>query len=134
MNQQNWRWGSDGTIRSAIGGYTKCIDVPGGNLENAPNVWLWDCNGGDSQKWGWTDYHPGVIAPGQDGVIYYLTKGEWSYCIDIPGGDPSAKNGVPLIMWPCSHDKQPGEPFQLVRRSTAYKTSLNNTISPSVLV
>merc|ERR1719181_535273 len=133
-SQQNWRWCGDGTIRTELGGYTKCLDVPGGSLDGGPQLQLWDCNGGDNQKWGWTDYHPGVIAPGEDGVIYYSSKGAWSYCIDIPGGDPKAKSGAPLIMWPCSRTQEPGEPFQLVGRAHVVSIAMNLTSSGKALL
>jgi hypothetical protein len=39
---------SDGRI-VGIGG--KCLDVAGGNSDDGTEVLLWDCHGGDNQRW-----------------------------------------------------------------------------------
>lgn len=31
---------------------SKCVDLLGGNATNGNQLGLWDCNGGDSQQWG----------------------------------------------------------------------------------
>ena len=33
-----------------------CVEVPGGYAGNGNNIWLWTCNGGDSQKWVFDNY------------------------------------------------------------------------------
>merc|ERR1719326_147421 len=66
-----------------------CIDLPGGAVGNGKKLWLWGCNGGDSQKWSWDS--------GTSSIRY--TK-DPSYCIDVPGGN--AKDGNQLWIWQCT--------------------------------
>ncbi len=47
----------DSTIRSALN-VSKCIDLPNGNTANDTPIVIWDCNGGENQKW---DYAGGAL-------------------------------------------------------------------------
>merc|ERR1712070_1067700 len=62
-----------------------CLDLPGDDARNGNNLWLWECNGGESQRWVFDNYQ---IRFGADE----------SKCIDA--GDMS--NGVQLLLWDCN--------------------------------
>jgi hypothetical protein len=51
---QTWQWGSDYLVRNKASG--RCIDVPTFNNVAGSSLMLWDCNGGDNQNWGFTDW------------------------------------------------------------------------------
>lgn len=75
-------------------GTSKCLDLPGGDTSNGNKLWLWECNGQQSQQWKF-DAGTWHISPGADS----------SKCIDIPGGDTTSGNI--LQIWDCNgHDNQ----------------------------
>lgn len=66
-----------------------CLDLPGGDTKNGNKIWLWQCNGMNSQKWRF------------DTGSYKITyAADPSKCVDIPGS--SYKSGNPLQLWDCN--------------------------------
>ncbi|MFB7775988.1 glycosyl hydrolase [Streptomyces bauhiniae] len=74
--------GRTGAI-TGVGG--KCVDVAGGAPANGTAVQLYDCNGGDAQKW----------TVGTDGTVRALGK-----CLDVTG--QGTANGTRLQLWDCN--------------------------------
>jgi len=66
-----------------------CIDLPGGDARNGNPLWLWECNGHDTQTWVFSDYQ---LRFGQDETM----------CIDA--GDQS--DGMQLMLWECNGSPQ----------------------------
>jgi len=62
-----------------------CIDVPGGNAYNGNQLWLWECNGMDSQHWVFDNWQ-----------IRY--GGDENFCIDAV----DMSDGVQLMLWECN--------------------------------
>lgn len=62
-----------------------CIDAPGGNAFNGNMLWLWECNGMDSQIWVFDNFQ----------IRYGLDE---SFCIDAR----EMQNGEQLMMWECN--------------------------------
>lgn len=85
---------SGGGISINAAGTSKCLDLPGGSTTNGNLLWLWDCNGAQSQSWAWVS-----------GDYRISFKGDRTKCIDIPGGDTT--NGNRLQIWDCNgHSNQ----------------------------
>jgi beta-glucanase (GH16 family) len=76
--------GSNPNGRPLIGLADKCADVKGGAGANGSAVQLWDCNGGDSQRWA------------QNGT----TIRAYGKCLDVYDGGTA--NGSKVILWPCN--------------------------------
>lgn len=73
-----------------------CVDVPGGDPARGIKVQLWDCWGGNMQRW-WLD------DAAYTGTAYYrIRNAQTNKCLDIPGGDPA--NGVQVQQWDCWGD------------------------------
>ncbi|MGA5731549.1 glycosyl hydrolase [Streptomyces seoulensis] len=70
-------------VITGVGG--KCVDVAGGATANGTAVQLYDCNGGDAQKW----------TVGTDGTVRALGK-----CLDVTG--QGTVNGTRLQLWDCN--------------------------------
>lgn len=68
-----------------------CIDLPGGDVRNGNPLWLWECNGQDSQIWVFDNYQ---IRYGPDE----------SFCIDAY--DELFVPGTQLILWECNGHPQ----------------------------
>ena len=66
---------------------TKCIDLADSNAPNGGVVHLWDCNGGENQKWRW------------DGNSI-RSKVNYNKCLDLDHGNQS--NGTRIQIWDCS--------------------------------
>lgn len=66
--------------------WSKCLDLPGGDTSNGVRVWIWDCNGGESQMWSF----------GDDWTLRYGRE-QWK-CLDGGSMDP----GAPLSIWDCN--------------------------------
>lgn len=62
-----------------------CLDLPGDDPSNGNSLWLWECNGAESQRWVFDNYQ---IRFGADE----------SKCIDA--GDMS--NGLQMFLWDCN--------------------------------
>jgi endo-alpha-N-acetylgalactosaminidase len=70
------------------------LDLPGGDTTNGNKLWLWDCNGADSQSW--------LFDADSWRIVY---KQDPSKCIDIPDGDVT--DGQYLQLWDCNgHSNQ----------------------------
>lgn len=86
----NFDWGLDtcasggSSIRSIEG---LCVDLPAGDTSNGNLLWMWECNGADSQQW---DF--------QNGQLVYLA--DPSKCVDLLGDDSSDGNQVSI--WDCN--------------------------------
>jgi hypothetical protein len=73
-------------ITGQIVGYAgKCIDVSGGYPTNGTPIVLWDCHGGNNQKW--------TVAP--DRLLRALGK-----CLDVT--DNRTDNGTMVQLWDCN--------------------------------
>merc|ERR1711918_186595 len=68
-----------------------CLDLPGGNTQNGQAIWIWDCNGGNNQRWGYNS---------DTGGIFYAD--DLSKCIDAG----NVNNGAPLMIWDCNQQPQ----------------------------
>jgi len=66
-----------------------CLDLPGDDASNANQLWLWECNGQESQRWVFDNWQ---IRFGADE----------SKCIDA--GDMS--DGMQLFIWDCNGQDQ----------------------------
>lgn len=75
-----------GALVSRSGG--RCLDLPGGDTSDGNPLWVWDCDGGDNQKWAWNGLQ-----------IQYDGTATWTHCVDVPGG--SLDEGVQLQIWQC---------------------------------
>lgn len=66
-----------------------CLDVPGGDASNGMQLWLWECHGGESQRWRFDNWQ-----------IRYAP--DESQCIDA--GDMS--EGAQMYLWECNGQPQ----------------------------
>lgn len=64
-----------------------CLDLPGGDTTNGALLWLWDCYGGETQKWAL-----------QNGQLVYAA--DTTKCVDLLGNDET--NGNQLGLWDCN--------------------------------
>lgn len=87
-----------------------CLDVPGGDTSNGNQLWLWECDGGDSQKWRFDNWQ-----------IRYAP--DESKCIDA--GDIS--DGAQLQLWDCTGEAQQAWGFNS-DSSTAYLTDTSTCL------
>jgi len=71
-------------------GAAKCLAIPNGSTTPNTAAILWQCNGGNEQKW----YISGT---GRSTLRYGKN---YEMCLAIPGG--STVDGVRPIIWPCS--------------------------------
>merc|ERR1740117_1303995 len=62
-----------------------CLDLPGGDTTQGTALWMWECNGGESQRWVFDSYQ---LRYGADE----------SKCVDA--GDTS--NGNQAVLWECN--------------------------------
>lgn len=65
-----------------------CLDVQWGNPAAGTPVWLWDCNGGDAQRW---------VYDRKSGTISNPAFGK---CLDVQWA--SAVAGTPVWIWDCN--------------------------------
>lgn len=66
-----------------------CLDLPGSDTSNGNKLWLWACNGMNSQKWRF------------DAGTYKITyAANPNKCVDIPGS--SYESGNQLQLWDCN--------------------------------
>ncbi|MFI5902790.1 ricin-type beta-trefoil lectin domain protein [Streptomyces cyaneofuscatus] len=82
---QQWRFGSDGTIRAK----DKCLDVANANFNNGTAIQLAWCNGSAAQKFTLNGAH--------DLVNTVVGK-----CVDIPNHSKSRGPSTYLILWECT--------------------------------
>jgi len=85
-------------IKIPYGSSSKCLDLPGNHVQNGAKLWLWDCNGHDSQKW-YIEHVQGNYAGGQLQKLSDRTK-----CVDVAG---TWEDGTQLQLWDCN--KLPGQ-------------------------
>lgn len=71
----------------------KCLDVEGGATSNGTNVALWDCHGGDNQKWTMDD--AGRMRP----------KHAPNMCLDIQGDNDEVDRNI--FIWDCNDPTVP---------------------------
>ncbi|WMX46665.1 ricin-type beta-trefoil lectin domain protein [Streptomyces roseicoloratus] len=72
------------TPDSAAPGYHACLDVSGNNSANGTPVQMWECNGGDAQRWTYNGYK---------------LRAANGKCLDLAGN--KAANGTKLQVWDC---------------------------------
>ncbi|QFT55406.1 ricin-type beta-trefoil lectin domain protein [Microbulbifer sp. THAF38] len=89
-NEQQFVYTAEGQLRPK-GNNKYCVDYNTGSADNGDKMHLWDCDGGNSEKW----------QIQQDGTIQNRDK-DWSYCIDTPGS--SAEEGERLQIYKCSNN------------------------------
>ncbi|WP_406195243.1 ricin-type beta-trefoil lectin domain protein [Kitasatospora sp. NBC_01560] len=65
-------------------GYHACLDVSGNGTANGTPVQMWECNGGDAQKWTYNGYK---------------LRAANGKCLDL--ADNRAENGAKLQIWDC---------------------------------
>ncbi|MFD3970906.1 ricin-type beta-trefoil lectin domain protein [Streptomyces cyaneofuscatus] len=82
---QQWRFGSDGTIRAK----DKCLDVANANFNNGTPIQLAWCNGSAAQKFTLNGAH--------DLVNTVVGK-----CVDIPNHSRDRGPSTYLILWECT--------------------------------
>merc|ERR1719162_2248054 len=66
-----------------------CLDLPGGDAHNGNMLWLWECQGVDSQIWVFNNYQ----------VRYGANE---NFCIDAG----EMEDGSQLMLWECNGVKQ----------------------------
>jgi len=71
------------------GSFNLCVDLPGGDAFNGNRLWLWECNGKNSQIWVFDNFQ----------IRYGMDE---NFCIDA--SDQS--NGVQLWLWECNGNEQ----------------------------
>jgi len=69
----------------------KCLEVPGGNMANGQELWIWECDGSSHQQW---VLHDGSISSTADN----------SKCVDLTNSDTT--NGNPIQIWDCGGTPQ----------------------------
>jgi hypothetical protein len=85
-----------------LGFANKCLDVEGGQPENRTRVVLFDCHGGDNQRWSFVAATPsfGATPPSEGRIV-----GLGGKCLDVEGG--SAASGMQLILFDCGTEPLP---------------------------
>jgi Ricin-type beta-trefoil lectin domain len=74
----------------------KCLDADANYLsQNGDRVQLWDCNGGDNQKWYLDPANP------QDGTQFHLRNVADGKCLDADANGIN-NNGDKVQLWDCS--------------------------------
>jgi len=119
LNQQ---WLFDSNAQSLTLASGKCVDAPGGNINAAQLLELWECNGLPQQQYGLdvdaiTTYEKMQASPllatseGDGGSIFSSVSSDASLCLDVWDGgvgprrtDPSRWNGNPVWLWDCNGD------------------------------
>ncbi|MFA0810061.1 ricin-type beta-trefoil lectin domain protein [Microbulbifer epialgicus] len=87
-NNQQFVYTAEGQLRPK-GNNKYCVDYNSGNADNGDKMHLWDCDGGNSEKW-----------QVQESSIIQNRDKDWKYCIDTPG--TSADNGEQLQIYQCN--------------------------------
>lgn len=76
-----------------------CVDMPGGNAFNGANIWLWECNGMESQRWVFDSWQ---LRYGADESMCIdsgdMGLGNWMYIWEC--------NGQPQQTWAFDGDAQ----------------------------
>jgi lysophospholipase L1-like esterase len=75
--------GAGAAVRAVGAG--KCLDVPNASQANNTQLAIWDCNGGNNQRWTYTSAKQ---------LMVYGNK-----CLDASGHGRT--NGTPVIIWDC---------------------------------
>ncbi|GAA3024084.1 hypothetical protein GCM10020229_39260 [Kitasatospora albolonga] len=78
------RTGSLTPDSAAPAGYHACLDVSGNSAANGTSVQMWECNGGDAQRWTYNGYK---------------LRAANGKCLDL--ADNRAANGTKLQVWDC---------------------------------
>jgi beta-glucanase (GH16 family) len=106
-----WTRGGSGTgnptgqpLKSALG--NKCADVRGGSSASGTRIQLWDCGGGETQRWTRTGN----------------TLRAYGKCLDIQGGGASPP-GTAVILWDCQGSQN--QDWQLRADQSVYNARTN---------
>lgn len=97
-NEQQFVYTAEGQLRPK-GNNKYCVDFNSGTADSGDKMHLWDCDGGNSEKW----------QVQESGIIQNRDK-DWKYCIDTPG--TSADNGEQLQIYQCNNSDT-GQKFTL---------------------
>lgn len=84
---QQFVYTAEGQLRPR-GDNRYCTDFSSGSADNGDEMHLWDCDGGNSEKWAVTPY----------GLFKNRDNG-YTHCMDVPGS--STLNGLQLYIWAC---------------------------------
>ncbi|WDD99978.1 ricin-type beta-trefoil lectin domain protein [Thalassomonas actiniarum] len=85
---QKFVYTAEGQLRPKYGN-KYCVDFDTGSADNGDALHLWDCDGGNSEKW----------RIQKDGKIKNRDNG-WSHCIDIQGS--AATDDEEVRIWSCN--------------------------------
>lgn len=139
--------------RMLVGIGNKCLDVSGGSRRNGTNVTLWDCHGGENQRWTYTsknelrifgnkclDVDASRNANGSRLQIWDCTGGsnqKWRYmkngefrgwgrnkCLDVKSSETS--NGTQVLLWNCQGQSNQRWRFQRTTARVNPPSSSNN--------
>ncbi|GAB2884008.1 ricin-type beta-trefoil lectin domain protein [Microbulbifer echini] len=86
-HEQQFVYTAEGQLRPKANN-KYCVDYNTGSADNGDKMHLWDCDGGNSEKW----------KIQLDGTIQNRDK-NWGYCMDAPGN--LAKEGEHLQVYQC---------------------------------
>lgn len=78
------------SIYGPLSSMGKCMDAEGASSSNGTNIVLWQCNGGNNQKWL------------MDETGRFHSAMDYSKCLDIEGANSS--NGANVILWKCHNN------------------------------
>lgn len=85
---QHFVYTAEGQLRPQ-GDNRFCADVDGGKGKQQARLHIWDCDGGESERW----------AISSDGR-FANRSGNWTFCMDLYQANPADR--APLVLWPCS--------------------------------
>ena len=98
------------TVRIKHSNYQRCLDVSHGTAKNGQNLWAYDCNGTDAQKWILDRREQGT----EKGRYRLFSKlADSSYCLDNTG---TLGYDVNVHLWSClphSSSHAPHQSFDL---------------------
>ena len=117
------------TIQHVTTDSTACLDVSYGDATNGQDVWTWECNSTDAQKWTLEkrtsgDYSDSYRAVSQLG----------NYCLDNRG---DFSNSDRMGIWSCvddSHGTAANQSFTIASSGDGYTITFTNGSSSSWLV
>ncbi|WP_444930633.1 ricin-type beta-trefoil lectin domain protein [Microbulbifer sp. SSSA002] len=89
-DKQQFVYTAEGQLRPK-GNNKYCVDYNTGSADNGDKMHLWDCDGGNSEKW----------QIQENGTIQNRDE-DWSYCIDAPGS--STEEGERLQVYKCDEN------------------------------
>lgn len=89
---QSFVYTAEGQLRPK-GDKNYCADVDGGKGKAGEKLNIWNCDGGESEKW--------AISPAG---LFANRAGNWAFCMDVSDGSSAAS--TKLQLWGCSADNR----------------------------